>query len=238
LTTCQDVLYGALRQISSVTPGEPIDGTEASNALTVINRLLAAFSMEWGLIQDVTVENFPLVVGQVSYTWGIGGNFNSVRPDKIFNCWIYDSQAGIRYPLKVLSDNQYQGIMLNTISSIPKAIYYDQQYPLGIVYIYPTASLTTYSLYTETYKPIAQFATLTSTMNLPGEYFEELVMLTADELAPEYGYEMTQRQIQKVDYVKDLMKARNFKRSVAEFDSAINGSAHLAGGTILDGFIS
>ena len=234
-TTGQDIIYGALRQISSVTPGEPIDGTEASNALTVINRLLAAFSMEWGLIQDVTAESFPLIAGQKSYTIGSGGNFNTVRPDKIFNQWIFDSLSGIRYPLQMLTDNQYQGIMLNTIQSIPKAIYYDPQYPLGIIYMYPTASLTTYQLNLESYKPMAQFATLSSTMNLPGEYFEELVMLTADELAPEYGFEMTQRQIQKVDYVKDLMKARNFKRSVAVFDSAINNGAR---GTILDGFVS
>lgn len=238
MTTGQDILYGALRQISSVTPGEPIDGGEAANALTVINRLLAAFSMEWGLIQEVTVESFPLVVGQVSYTIGIGGNFNTVRPDTIFNQWIFDTQAGIRYPLKSLSDNQYQAIMLNTIQSIPKAIYYDQQYPLGVIYLYPTASLTTYQLNLESYKPMVQFATLTSTMNLPGEYFEELVLLTADELAPEYGYEITPRQIQKIDRVKELMKARNFKRSVAGFDPAINGQSRLSGGTILDGFIS
>lgn len=194
--------------------------------------------MEWGLIQDVTVENFPLVVGQVSYTWGIGGNFNSVRPDKIFNQWLYDSLSGIRYPLKMLADNQYQSIPLNTIESIVKAVYYDPQYPLGVLYTYPTASLSTYYFYAESYKPMAQFATLTSTMNLPGEYFEELVMLTADEIAPEYGYEMTQRQQQKVEYVKDLMKARNFKRQVASFDTAINGASRLSGGTILDGFIS
>ena len=237
MTTGQDILYGALRQISSLTPGEPVDGGEAANALVVMNRLLAAFSMEWGLIQDVTVESFPLVVGQVSYTWGIGGNFNSVRPDHIFNCWLYDSQAGIRYPITRLADNQYQSIPLNTIESIVKAIYYDPQYPLGIVYTYPTASLTTYSLFFESYKPMAQFATLNSTMNLPGEYFEELVMLTADELAPEYGYEMTQRQIQKVEYVKDLMKARNFKRSVAVFDPGVNQGGQ-PWGTILDGFAS
>lgn len=238
MTTGQDIIYGALRQISSVTPGEPIDGGEASNALTVVNRLLAAFSMEWGLINVTTTEPFPLVIGQTSYTIGSGGNFNTVRPDKIFNQWLYDSISGIRYKIDLIADNQYNSIPLNTIQSIPKVIYYDPQYPLGIIYIYPTASLTTYQLNLESYKPIAQFSSLTSTMNLPGEYFEELVLLTADELAPEYGYEMTQRQVQKVDQVKDLMKARNFKRSAAGFDAAINGASRMAGGTILDGFIS
>lgn len=238
MVTAQDICYGILRQISSVTPGEPIEGTEASNALTVVNRLLAAFSMEWGLINVTTTEQFALSVGQVSYTIGTGGNFNTVRPDKIFNQWIFDTISGIRYPLNLISDNQYNAITLNTIQSIPKAMYYDPQYPLGVIYIYPTSSLTTYQLWLESYKPMTQFATLTSAMNLPNEYFEELVMLGADELAPEYGYELNQRQVQKIDRVRDLMKARNFKRSVSGFDPAINGAPSLTGGTILDGFVS
>jgi hypothetical protein len=85
---------------------------------------------------------------------------------------------------------------------------------------------------------MAQFSSLTSSMNLPGEYFEELVLLAADELAPEYGYELSQRQVQKIENVKQLMKARNFRRSAAGFDPAINGQSRMAGGTILDGFIS
>lgn len=236
MTAAQDIIYGALRLISSATPGEAIEGTEANNALVVLNQLTAAFSVEWGLINDVVVETFPLVVGQASYTIGAGGNFNTVRPDTIFNQWLYDTQSGIRYPIKQLADNQYNAIPLDTIQSIPKAIYYDQQYPLGIISVYPVAALTTYQLNLESYKPIAQFATLTSTMNLPGEYFKTLKLLLADELAPEYGFEITGKLAENIERIRTLMKARNFKRSVASFDSAINGRT--AGGTILDGFVS
>lgn len=242
MTTGQDLVYGMLRQISSVTPGEPIDGVEASNALTVLNRLLAAFSMEWGLINSTTIEYFPLILGKGTnlnpYTIGPGGDFNTVRPDSIFIAKIYDTQAGIYYPLKIVADNQYRAITLDNIPSIPKSLYYDEQYPSGNIYIYPIAGLTTYQLYLESIKPMAQFSTLTSAMNLPGEYFEELVLLGADELAPEYGYELSQRQVQKIEDVKQKMKARNFKRAAASFDSAINGQSRMAGGTILDGFIS
>ena len=241
-TTANDVIAGILRQMSSVTPGEAIDGTEASNALVVINRMLAAFSMEWGLLQDVTLESFPCILGKGTianpYTIGIGGDLNTVRPDTIFNQWIYDTVALIKYPLRQITDNQNRSITLDNIPSIPKTLYYDQQYPLGKIYLFPIAAATTYSIYLESYKPMAQFASLTSTLNLPEEYFEELVMLGTDELAPEYGWELTQRQIQKIDRTRDLMKARNFKRSVATFDPAINGSGRIPGGTILDGFIS
>lgn len=231
-----DIIYGALRNISSVTPGEAIEGTEVTNALTVLNQLMAAFSMEWGLINVPTLEAFPLIVGQTSYTIGTGGNFNTVRPDTIFNQWLYDSSSQIRYPIKQLADNQYNAIPLDTIQSIPKAIFYDPQYPLGIIYIYPVAALTTYTLNIESIKPIAQFSTVTSAMNLPGEYFKTLKLLLADELAPEYGFEITGKLAENIEKARMLMKSRNFRRATASFDAGITGKNR--GGTILDGFIS
>lgn len=234
--TGQDIVSGALRLISSLTPGEAINGNEAANALVVLNEMLAAFSMEWGLINATTIESFPLIVGQTSYTIGTGGNFNTVRPDTLFNQWILDTVAGIRYPLKHLSDNEYNAIPLNTIQSIPKGIYYDDQYPLGVLYIYPTAGAATYTLYLESIKPIMQFTTLNTAMNLPGEYFKALRLLLANDLAPEYGFEIPQSLQRDIDKARDMLKARNFKRSVASFDAGLQ--RRQTGGTILDGFIS
>lgn len=236
MAIANDIIGGALRLISSLTPGEAVNGAEASNALTVLNRLLAAFSMEWDLINTTVIEPFPLIINQISYTYGVGGNLNSIRPDTIVNQWIYDTVAGIRYPLKQVSDWEYNWITLNTIGSIPKVIYYDPQFPLGVLYIYPVAGGSNYQLNIESKKPMAQFATTASSMNLPGEYYEELVMLLADELSVEYGFEMPQKLQQKIDRVRELMKARNFKRTVATFDPAINGGTRY--GTILDGFAS
>lgn len=236
MTAGIDIISGALRLISSATPGEAINGQEASNALVVLNELMSSFSMEWGLINIPTLESFPLVVGQTSYTIGTGGNFNTVRPDSVFNQWLYDTAAGIRYPLKQIADNQYNAIPLNTIASIPKVIFYDPQYPLGIIYIYPVASLATYQLNIESYKPMAQFTTLNTVMNLPGEYFKCLKLLLANELAPEYGFPIGQDMKEEINKARDMMKARNFRRVVASFDAALMGDTR--GGTILDGFIN
>lgn len=234
--TGNDIVSGALRLVSSLTPGEPVNGDEAANALVVLNGLLAAFSAEWGLINSTTIEFFPLTVGKVSYTMGTGGDFNTPRADTIFNQWLYDTVAGIRYPIESLADNEYNAIPLNTIQSIPKAIYYDSQYPLGVVYVYPVAGASNYQLYLESIKPIMQFTTLTTAMNLPGEYFKTLKLLLADEIAPEYGFEITGKLAQNIERARDMLKAANFKRSVASFDQGLSGTT--MGGTILDGFIS
>src|ERR1700733_2508314 len=191
MATANDIISGALRLISSVTPGEAIDGTEATNALTVLNQLLAMFSAERGLINATTIEAFNLIVGQRSYQIGTGApDFNTVRPDNIVNQWLYDTVSGIRYPIDLWTDKQYNEVTLNTIPSIPKHIYYDKQYPYGVIYVYPTSDLSSYQLNIESLKPIMQFTTLSTAMNLPGEYFKGLKYLLADDLAPEYGFEI------------------------------------------------
>lgn len=237
-TTAQNIIDGALRTVSSLTPGEAVNGDEAANALVVLNELMAGFSAEWAMVNSTTIETFPLVVGQTVYTMGPGGNFNTVRADTIFNQWVYETTSGIRYPIKQLADNQYNSIPLNTIQSIPKAIYYDSQYPLGFLYVYPTAGLTSYTLTLESIKPMMQFTTLNTAMNLPGEYFKTLKLLLADDLAPEYGFEIQtgSRLAINIDRARDLLKAANWKRAVASFDAGIEGRTR--GGTILDGFIS
>lgn len=238
--TAQNIIDGALRLISSATPGEAIEGTEAGNALTVLNQLLAMFSAERGLINVTTIEAFNLTPNQKSYQIGTGApsnGFNTIRPDNIVNQWLFDTASGIRYPIKLWTDEQYNAIPLNTIASIPEVIYYDKQYPFGMIYIYPVADLTTYQLNIESLKPMLQFASLTSATNLPGEYFKGLKYLLADDLAPEYGFEIQpgSRLDKKIDEAKILLKAQNFKRTVAVFDPALS---QVSGGTILDGFIS
>lgn len=237
-TTAINIIDGALRLISSVTPGEAIEGTEAGNALVVLNQLLAMFSAERALVNVTTIEGFNLTVGQTSYQIGTGApGFNTIRPDNIVNQWIYDTAAQIRYPLTLWTDEEYNDVPLNTIQSIPKHIYYDKQYPYGVIYIYPVAALSTYQLWIESLKPMLQFSSLTAVMNLPGEYFKGLKYLLADDLAPEYGFDITagSRLEKKIEEAKTLLKAQNFKRVVATFDPAISGAV---GGTILDGFIS
>lgn len=236
--TAQNIIDGALRLISSATPGEAIEGTEAGNALTVLNQLIAMFSAERALINTTTIEAFTLTPNKTSYQIGSGApDFNTIRPDNIVNQWLYDTVAGIRYPITLWTDEQYNAVPLNTIASIPKHIYYDKQYPYGVIYIYPVADLTIYQLNIESLKPMLQFSSLTSAMNLPGEYFKGLKFLLADDLAPEYGFEIQpgSRLDKKIEEAKILLKAQNFKRVVATFDAALTGTT---GGTILDGFIT
>jgi hypothetical protein len=221
MTTGNDLVSGALRVITSVTPGEPVDGQEAANALVVLNRMLKAWSANSLMLPFRTLENFPLVLGQSSYTIGPGANFNTVRPDYVTAAWRRDAN-GMDFPIEVIPKELYNPIRLKSLTGLPSQLYYDAQYPSGVIYLYAT-EMQLDTLYLESLKPVAQFTTLQTVMNLPGEYEEAIVYLLAQRLAPEYGFSIASNPdiAELVRQAGTFIKRKNTKIKPAGFDPAL-----------------
>lgn len=221
MTTANDIIAGAIRQCSSSTPGEAIPGDEATNALTLLNDMIGSWSSESFMPPFKTKTTFTLTQGKKSYTIGTNGSpdFNQTRPDAIAGVYFTDTNAGIDYGGDVcMSQDQYNSIALKSIAGIPHWLYYDPQYPNGVMYIYQTAGNPYFTMTCELLMPVAQFANLTTTLSMPPEYTHAMKMLLADILAFEYGYEMTQRQIMEVERCRSWIMAKNAKREAAVFD--------------------
>lgn len=225
--TGNDIVSGALRNISSLTPGEPVIGDEASNALAVLNGMFAQWSTQEFLIPFRTIETFPLTQGKQSYTIGTNGtpDFNTLRPDLVTDWWITDTaNASIDYTnTDFYTQEQYDAIPLKNTQGIPRWLTYDPQYPNGVLYVYPTAVLSTYIINLQSKKPIMQFASLTSQMVLPAEYFQTTKLLLSEILAPEYGFEITagSNLANLIKDAKKFMKRRNTRDVIATFDAAL-----------------
>jgi hypothetical protein len=217
--TGSDIVYGALRVITSISPGEAIPGGEADNALSVLNGMLAAWSAESLMPPFRTLENFPLVNGQASYTIGSGADFDTVRPDAI--TYAYRRNSGnLDFPLTPLTQDEYNAERLKTLAGLPQWYHYDCQYPNGVIYVYPVESQAD-TLYIESLKPFNRFANLQVSMALPGEYFECMKYQLARRLAPEYGFPITPDMLALMDDAYSRIKKKNTKRKVARFDAAL-----------------
>lgn len=219
MTTANDIVSGALRAISSIMPGEAIPGGEAEVALGVLNNMLAAWSADNFMPPFRTLESFPLVVGQSSYTIGSGANFSTVRPDYVTYVFRRDSN-NLDYPLAPLTKEQYDSVLQKNLSSLPQWYYYDTQYPNGVIYLYP-ADVQADTLYIESTKPINQFSSLSASMNLPGEYFECLKYQLARRLVPEYGYPISTEMQMLIDESYDRIVRKNSKPKAAVFDQLL-----------------
>lgn len=236
--TANDIVAKALRNVSGVTPGEAIVGDEASNALMVLNGMLAEWSTQEFLIPFRNIESFNLTIGQQSYTIGQTGspNFNTVRPDLITDWWITDTTNNFDYTVTgFYTQEQYDAIPLKNTQGIPLWLTYDPQYPNGVIYLYPTAVLSTYKINIQSKKPIMQFALLTSQMILPAEYYQTISLLLTEQLAPEYTFEIEQGSTlyRNIERARKFMKRKNVTDVIATFDAALTRKRI---GNIFNGF--
>ncbi len=195
-----------------------MDGTEASNALVVLNRMLKAWSAKSLMMPCRTLESFPLAIGKVSYVIGSGGDFNTVRPDYVTDAFRRDAN-NLDYPLEILTKERYNAIQLKTQGGLPYQLFYDPQFPSGIVYLYPV-EVQADTLWLESLKPVNQFTTLQTAMILPGEYEEAIVYLLAQRLAPEYGFSIASNPdiAELVKEADEFIECKNTRPKVASFD--------------------
>jgi hypothetical protein len=183
MVTARDICTKALQKIGALVKSEPPSADEASDALDSLNAMIASWSNDSLNIYARTWETFNLT-GAASYTIGTGGNFNTVRPASIIEAYIRNGT--LDYPLAVVDDGTYNDITFKSLQGIPQFINYSNDYPLGIMRLYPRDN-PAYTLFVLTEKPVTQFATLDTQMILPDGWERALVYNLAIELAPEYS---------------------------------------------------
>lgn len=219
MTTGHDIVGAALREISSYAPGEGIEGGDSEHALGVLNRMLKAWAAEELITPWRTLEAFALTPGTPSYLIGTGQTWATPRPDDVTAAFVRDA-AGTDTPLEIRSSGYYNGIADKNAQGTPVDLYYDQQWPYGRVYLHPTG-LTGQTLYLESRKPLNQFTTLNTDLDMPDEYEEHVVYQLAERLAPAYGYSLTPEQVKIKNDAEDRIMRARAKGADAELDPAL-----------------
>ena len=176
----QDFINSTLRLIRVLDSGETPTATESNDALAALNQLIASWSAAGVPIYQEQHEMIPLN-GATNYPL-------ATRPVKITSAQVIYS--GISFPVAIVPSQVWtQPKDRTTISKFAKELYYDGGYPTGFISLWPAptsgSNLELYYL-----KPLAQFASLGDTINLPPGYEQALRFALAGVLAPEYGSAM------------------------------------------------
>lgn len=187
MATAQDIVERALRLNRKHAP----TATMLSNGLISLNDMISSWSVDGLLVPCNTTENLTLVVGQDEYTIGSSGNFDTVRPSKIVNAYIRDSNNE-DHPVDVtMTEPEYSAITDKTADARPTRLYYDPQVTLGVIYFdYEPETAETLVLISE--KPITEFAALSTSVSLPDHYKQTLSFNLAVMIAPEFDNELPQ----------------------------------------------
>lgn len=205
-STVQEFVNSTLRLIRVLDSGETPTATESNDALVALNQIVGSWSAAGVPVYQEVHEMIPLT-GSVNYPLG-------VRPVRITSAQVHYS--GISFPVAIVTSQQWALPKDRTATSkFAKELYYDGAYPVGNVSLWPApgtgSTLELFSL-----KPLAQFASLADTIQLPPGYEQALRFALAGVLAPEYGSAMPP------EYAAAAAEA---KASVGAMNAAVLGAA-------------
>lgn len=219
-----DIITRSMRAIQALGSNEVPSAAEANDGLVAFNAWLDSLSNE-GLASFVVLErSFTLTVGTASYTIGSGGTINSTRPQDITQAYIQDT-GGNNYLMTILPRDKWNqiGNRSSTITSqIPTALFYDPQFPLGVINIFPTP-LIAYTCFFDSTQDQTTYTGLTTALSLPPGYERMYVANFAMELVL-LGFETTldQKQLAMLAQVasesKANIKSTNIQEEISDYD--------------------
>lgn len=183
MTTVADIINRGLRQLRIVDIDGTADATQLANGLIVLNGLVDEWNSESQTLYEEQEETFTLT-GATSYTIGVGGTFNTVRPEKIISAFYRISS--VDYPPLVLTSKvNWDVIQGKTNPGYPNVLWLDEAYPLGIIHLWPNPVSGTLIL--STLKQLTEFTATSTTVSLPPAYRDALTYNFAVRYSSEGG---------------------------------------------------
>lgn len=192
MTTAADLIADSLQRIQVYAPGEWVQPADAARGLSSLNQMMDQWSNMSLACFAILEQSAPLVVGQAAYEIGIGApDFNMVRPISILTdpgtAYIQDPN-GNNYPMEVVPRdkwNLYANRSSIITSNFPNIMFYDPQYPFGVINITPFPNIA-YTMFWDSYAQLSDFANLSTAMSLPPGYEMAICTNLALMLAPFY----------------------------------------------------
>jgi len=208
MTTAGEQINGALRLIGQLAEGETPSAATSQDALAALNQMIDSWNTERLSVFSTQDQVFSWPPNVLSRTLGPSGNFVGNRPILLDDAtYFIDPASGISYGIKIINQQQYDGIAVKTVTSTyPQVIWINMDYPNIDMYVYPkpTKVLEWHFISVE---ELTQPATLTTTLSFPPGYLRAFRYNLACEIAAEFGVEPSP-QVKRIA----MSAKRNLKR--------------------------
>jgi len=215
-TTAADQINGALRLIGQLAESEVPTAAASQDALTALNQMIDSWNTERLSIFSTQDQVFSWAPGLISRTLGPSGDFTGNRPVLLDDSTYFkDPASGISYGIKMINQQQYDGIAVKTVTSTyPQVLWINMSYPNIEMYVYPvpTKVLEWHFISVE---ELTQPATLTTTLTFPPGYLRAFRYNLACEIAAEFGVEppptvariamTSKRNLKRINNPDDIM---------------------------------
>jgi hypothetical protein len=207
-TTAGDQINSALRLIGQLAEAETPSAAASQDALAALNQMIDSWNTERLAVFSTQDQVFDWPPNVLSRTLGPSGDFVGNRPILLDDAtYFIDTASGISYGIKIINQQQYDGIAVKTVTSTyPQVIWVNMSYPNIEMYVYPkpTKVLEWHFISVE---EITQPALLSTTLAFPPGYLRAFKYNLACEIAAEFGVEPSP-QVQRIA----MTSKRNLKR--------------------------
>lgn len=219
--TAQGLIDLTLGDVINLAPGESVNADDYAYCLSRLNLLIASLNAQVLPIHQITKRVGLLTDGSYGYLMGPGMTWNFARPMKIKTA--VSSYALHNEPVRIVTAEEFAAIAADrsATSYWVKALTYNNGYPTGLVYVWPTPNVLTpglSSLEMDVYDELATLATLATAIVLPPGYERMLANMLGPEVASTFGKPITEAM---------MALATDAKSSVFGLNQAIHG--HPAG---------
>lgn len=216
----------ALRIINAINVGDTPDAEEANDAIDLFNDMLDSWATDSLSIPYTASAEFQTVAGKKVYSVGPGGDWDGIRPIELRDATMRipnGSPSPLDLPLKILDQHQYGLITLkDTPSTQSRALYYEAQFPLGFVTLWPVPSAVFGVVLS--FDAIFNKVTLNSNLDgLPPGYALAIQYNLAQYLAIEYQKTLPPQAMKIATDTLAAIKIANTQAQDAEFDLALPG---------------
>ena len=215
-TTANDQINGALRLLGVLAEGETPSAATSQDALVALNQMIDSWSTERLAVFSTQDQVFSWPPGAISRTLGPTGDFVGERPILVDDATYFrDPSSGISYGIKLINQQQYNGIAVKTVTSTyPQVMWVNMEYPDIYMAVYPVPTKVL-EFHIVSVNPLTAPANLATVLAFPPGYLRAFRYCLACELAPEFGVEpsptvmrvamTSKRNLKRINNPDDIM---------------------------------
>jgi hypothetical protein len=208
MSSAGDLINGSLRLLGVLAEGETPSAETSQDALLAMNQMIQSWNTERLTVFSTQDQVVTWPPSTISRTFGPTGNIVANRPVAIDDSTYFrDPSNGISYGLKLINQQQYNGIAVKTVTSTyPQVMWVNMTYPDVEMYVYPVPTKVL-EFHIVSVEELTQPANLATDLAFPPGYLRCFRYNLACEMAPEFGTEPS-RQVQRIA----MTSKRNLKR--------------------------
>ena len=207
-TSAGDQINGALRLLGVLAEGETPSAATSQDGLTCLNQMIDSWNTERLSVYATQDQVFSWTPGSITRTLGPTGDFVGNRPILVDDATYFrDPASGISYGIKLINQQQYNGIAVKTVTSTyPQVMFVNMTYPDITMTVYPVPTKLL-EFHIVSVLELTTPATLATSLMFPPGYLRAFKYNLACELAPEFGIQPSP-QVMRVA----MTSKRNLKR--------------------------